>query len=156
GPVPLEDNNFRIIEEPLPGRATEVGRRPHERAEERVHRHVEAKFAPCGARPREHHQEEPQGACAAAGYGGLPHVRPVNLGLLAYEWVKTQERFAFGFRADALHEAAERARAALEAPRAHHIQKARRAQVGISLQLLGNKARIARDQSSLATWLTTR
>jgi len=94
--VALGHHNLRVVEQPLPGAATEVRRRAREAAQERVDREVEDEFAPHRPAPGEQHHKEPQGALAA-GHAHLADVRPVDLREAPIGWLRKQWPIGYRF-----------------------------------------------------------
>ena len=84
-----------------------------------------------GARPSQHHDEEPERAGATSRNRDLPDVSPVDLRLLADEWVEAQKGFAVWRWAHHRDEATQGALAAEIAAISEHVEKSRRAQAWV-------------------------
>jgi hypothetical protein len=150
--VALKHDDLGIVEQP-PARATaEEGRGSHKRAQERVHGGVEAEFAPHGARPCQHHDEEPQRAGAASRNWDLPDMRPVDLGLFADERVEAQEGFV-GWRGTHRRDKAPQGAFAAEiATLFDHVENPGRAQAWILLERLLDESVVRCNQERRSRW----
>src|SRR5580658_1909818 len=116
----LEHDDLGVVEEPLAGDPTEGPGGAQKGPGQRVHRQVDDKLPPQGARVAEHHHEQPQGALGAID-GDLAHVGPVNLGLLAQQGLGAQIDLAARARTDGGDIVPQRADRARKAARLQHV-----------------------------------
>lgn len=119
-----------------------------------MHGEIDDEFTPKGARPSEHHHEEPQRP-ATTRYLDVSDVRPVDLGLLTDEGVGAQEDLVPRPWPDASDVGTERANAPRVAALLDHVPKPRGPQSWIVGQCLVDEIYIGIDQPRPGAWCGT-
>ena len=141
----LQHDDLGVIEEPLARDAAEGAGGAHQRPGERVHGEVKDELAPQGPRMREHDDEEPERPLPA-GHGNLADVGPVDLCLLAGEWLGAQVQLAPWLGPNLGHVFAQGADRAGVAPLGEHVVEPGGAQARVAGQRLGDECAVRIDE----------